>query len=90
MAENGENLISAQPRISANLEYAPTLKVQKFNKRPGARFSKVPVTFRARNQIFKSKCKNNGAGPGELLHFVSLADSFIMLDAKLLKRRSLQ
>ena len=22
---------------------------------PGARFSKVPVTFRARNQIFKSK-----------------------------------
>ena len=23
--------------------------------RPGARFSKVPVTFRARNQIFKSK-----------------------------------
>ena len=25
--------------------------------RPGARFSKVPVTFRARNQIFKSKYK---------------------------------
>ena len=24
---------------------------------PGARFSKVPVTFLARNQIFKSKCK---------------------------------
>jgi len=24
---------------------------------PGARFSKVPVTFRARNQIFKSKYK---------------------------------
>ena len=23
----------------------------------GARFSKVPVTFRARNQIFISKCK---------------------------------
>ena len=23
--------------------------------RPGARFSKVPVTFRARNQIFKSE-----------------------------------
>ena len=35
IAENGENLISAQPRISANLEYVPTLKVQKFNKRPG-------------------------------------------------------
>ena len=26
-------------------------------QRPGARFSKVPVTFRARNQIFKSKYK---------------------------------
>ena len=26
-------------------------------KNPGARFSKVPVTFRARNQIFKSKYK---------------------------------
>ena len=25
--------------------------------RPGAHFSKVPVTFRARNQIFKSKYK---------------------------------
>ena len=25
--------------------------------RPGARFSKVPITFRARNQIFKSKYK---------------------------------
>ena len=24
---------------------------------PGARFSKVPVTLRARNQIFKSKYK---------------------------------
>ena len=24
---------------------------------PGARFSKAPVTFRARNQIFKSKYK---------------------------------
>ena len=29
LAENGENL------ISAHLEIAPTLKVQKFNKRPG-------------------------------------------------------
>ena len=42
--------------------------------RPGAHFSKVPVTFRARNQIFS-----------KLLHFVSLTDSFIMFDAKLLK-----
>ena len=35
LTENGENLISAQPRISAHLEWAPTLKVQKLNKRPG-------------------------------------------------------
>ena len=35
LAENGENLISAQPRIITHLEQAPTLKVQKFNKRPG-------------------------------------------------------
>ena len=27
------------------------------NRGPGARFLKVPVTFRARNQIFKSKYK---------------------------------
>ena len=37
LAENGENLISAQPRISAHLELAPTLKIQKFNKRPAGR-----------------------------------------------------
>ena len=35
LAENVENLISAQPRISAHLELAPTLKVQNLNKRPG-------------------------------------------------------
>ena len=35
LAENVENLISAQPRISAHLKLAPTLKVQKFNKRLG-------------------------------------------------------
>ena len=35
LAENVENLIRAQPRISAHLELAPTLKVLKFNKRPG-------------------------------------------------------
>ena len=28
-----------------------------FEMTPGARFSKVPVTLRARNQIFKSKYK---------------------------------
>ena len=30
--------------------------------RPGARFSKVPVTFRARNQMFKSKYKEEERG----------------------------
>ena len=35
LAENVENLTSAQPRISAHLKLAPTLKVQKFNKRLG-------------------------------------------------------
>ena len=35
LAENVENLISAQPRISARLKLALTLNVQKFNKRPG-------------------------------------------------------
>ena len=35
LAENVENLIRAQLRISAHLELAPTLKVLKFNKRPG-------------------------------------------------------
>ena len=33
LTENGENLISAQPRLSAHLELAPTLKVQKLSKR---------------------------------------------------------
>ena len=38
-------------------EYSgPDLKVVHFD-RSGARFSKVPVTLRARNQIFKSKYK---------------------------------
>ena len=61
------------------------------NAGSGARFSKVPVTFRARNQIFKSKYKRIRARvlAGNLLHFVSLTDSFIMLDAKLLKPRFL-
>ena len=35
LAENVENLISAQPRISAHLKLAPTLKDQKFNKHLG-------------------------------------------------------
>jgi len=35
LTENGENLISAQPQISAHLKEAPTLKVQNLNERPG-------------------------------------------------------
>ena len=42
-------------------EYSgPALKVVHFD-RPGARFSKIPLTFRALNQIFKS---NKSTGPG--------------------------
>ena len=33
------------------------------NRCPGARFPKIPVFFRARNQIFKSTYKNKGADP---------------------------
>ena len=36
---------------------ASDLRTLNFYSGPGARFSKVPVTFRARNQIFKSKYK---------------------------------
>ena len=44
------------------LSYFKTLNMVRSRKsspfcRPGTRFSKVPVTFRARNQIFKSKYK---------------------------------
>ena len=35
------------------------------NRCPGARFSKIPVIFRARNQIFNSTHKNKGADPGQ-------------------------
>ena len=31
---------------------------------PGARFWKVPVTFRDRNQIFRRNIKNKSPGPG--------------------------
>ena len=34
------------------------------NGRAGARFSKVPETFRARKQIFKSKYKDESVAPG--------------------------
>ena len=34
------------------------------NRCPGARFSKIPVIFRARNQIVNSTHKNKGADPG--------------------------
>ena len=58
---------------------------------PGARFSKAPVTLRVRNQIFKSKYKEykTRVQTSKQLHVVSLTDSFIPLDAKLLKPRSL-
>ena len=58
----------------------------------GARFSEGPVTFRARNQIIPVEIKRVRAPvlAKKLLHFVSLTDSFIMLDAKLLKPRSLK
>ena len=56
----------------------------------GARFSKVPVTLRARNQIFKSKYKELERGSWLATYSIfSLTDSFIMLNAKLLKPRSL-
>ena len=47
LAESVESLLSAQPRISAHPQFAPTLKVQKFNKRPGAvnRIDTVPPKF---------------------------------------------
>ena len=34
------------------------------NLGPGAHFSKVPVTFRARNQVFNQNMKKRSAGPG--------------------------
>ena len=44
-------------------------------------FSKVLVTFRARNQIFRIRARVLAS---KLLHFVSLTDCFIMLYEKLL------
>ena len=51
------------------LNYFPSLYIlgHQCSNRPRrsrARFSKAPVTFRARNQIFKSNIKNKSAGPG--------------------------
>ena len=46
----------------------------------GARFSKVRVTFQARIEIKRIRA---WVLDRKLLHFVSLTDSFIMLDAKL-------
>ena len=37
--------------------YFTKVRADVTTSRPGARFSKVPVTFRAGNQIFKSKFK---------------------------------
>ena len=51
LAENVENLIRAQPRISAHLELAPTLKVLKFNKRPGRQSSKYVIKVSGHNKV---------------------------------------
>ena len=58
-------------------------------KEPGARFSKVPVTFRARNGIFKSKSKGIRARVlnSKPVHFVLLTDGFMMFSQKQLKRQ---
>ena len=56
---------------------------------PGASFSNVPVTFRDGKQIFKSIRIRAWVLASKLLHFVSLTDSFITLDKKLLKPRPL-
>ena len=56
------------------------------NEELGARgrFSKVSITFRVRNQIEIKRIKARVLA-SKILHFVSLTDSFIVLDAKLLK-----
>ena len=45
----------AFPRITLPKKAIEAAKVSCLVSGPGTRFSKVPVTFRARNQIFKSK-----------------------------------
>ena len=59
--------------------------------RPGARFSKGPVTLWGPKSNIQIEIKRIRARvlARKLLHFVSLTDGFIMLDAKLLKPRSL-
>ena len=69
----------------------PLNLLSRYTSGPGDRFSKVPVTFRARNQILKSKIQRIRVRvlASILLHFDPLTDGFIMLDAKLLKSQSL-
>ena len=60
------------------------------NRRSGARFSKVPVTLifgseiKYSNRNIKNKLRARVLA-NKLLHFVSLTDSFITLDAKLIE-----
>lgn len=63
------------------------LDVEIARKEPGARSSKVPVTLRARNGIFKSKSKRIRARVlnSKPVHFVLLTDGFMMFSQKLLK-----
>ena len=58
-----------------------------YHTSPEARFSKVPITFRASKSNIQIEILRIRARvlASKLLHFVSLTDNFIMLDAKLLK-----
>ena len=62
-----------------------------FQNRPGARFLESPVNFSGPKSNIQIEIKRirGRVLASKLLHFVSLTDSFIMLDAKLLKPRSL-
>ena len=75
------------PYSKLNAKYAPHLWDLKHRETKdifllcflvtGARFLKVPVTFRARNQIFKSKSKERVLS-NKPVHFVLLTDNYIM------------
>ena len=60
--------------------YRPIMNIFEVVVGSGARFSKVPVTFQPRIEIKRIRAR---VLDRKLLHFVSLTDSFIMLDAKL-------
>ena len=60
--------------------------------KPGARFSKVPVTFWPVINYSKYNIKNESAGPqavsNKQIHLGLLTDIFIILSTKLLKPRT--